>query len=133
MRKFIVYTFILFSPFFVMIIVNEACRNGTEKAGYKTKGTVAINTNDANPLKCTWNCHNNIMYCLKNHPIKILRPYLKIISPIYIGIIFLLKTTGNYALANIVFLVILWPLLMYFLLIKSIELRLKIKAIKVKQ
>lgn len=132
MKRFIVYTFILFSPFLVMIIVNEACRNGTDKKGYRTKGTVAINSNEANPLKCTWNCHNNIVYCLNNHPIKILRPYLKIVAPVYVGIIFLLKATGNYALANIVFLVILWPLLMYFLLIKTIELRFKIKVIKAK-
>ncbi|MFY9311037.1 MAG: hypothetical protein WAQ28_18485 [Bacteroidia bacterium] len=103
-----------------------------EQRGYKTKGIMAINSDEANPLKCTWNCHNNIMHCLSNHRIKLLKPYLNIISPVYMGIIFLLKATGNYALANIVFLVVLWPLFMYFLLLKSIELRLEIKLLKEK-
>ena len=37
---------------------------------------------------------------------------------------------GNYAVANIVFMVILWPILMYFLLITFLNQRTRIKKLK---
>ena len=44
--------------------------------------------------------------------------FFMLVFPIYFGIISSLKSTGNYRLANIIFLVIGLPLIMYILLVK---------------
>jgi len=46
----------------------------------------------------------------------------------YFGMIMFLKGFGNYGLANIVFLVIGWPMFMWFLLIGCIGLRAQLKT-----
>lgn len=61
-----------------------------------------------------------------------LKPYFAFIDPVYFGMIQGLKATGNYAGANFIFLVILWPLIMYWLLVKVIVSQLKINQLKKK-
>ena len=88
-----------------------------------------ISNTAMNPLlkhhnKCSWRCHHTGV-C---EP-RLLNP-LKWIVPIYNGIITSLHSFGNYGLANIVFLVLLWPLIMFFLLIKCLDMQQEIKKLK---
>jgi hypothetical protein len=121
--------FILILPFLTMVLVNEIVRFNTKEKGYTYKGITAINSVSRTPTKCTWYCHNNTSYCRDNH-VKILKPYFRLVDPVYFGIIKLLKSSGNYGLANIVFLVILWPLIMFILLTKSLNLYSKIRFLR---
>ena len=49
---------------------------------------------------------------------------------LYFGTISLLAKTGNYGLANIIFLVILLPLLIWFFIIKSLNIQDEIRKLK---
>jgi hypothetical protein len=119
---------ILLAPFMLMVIVNELKRI-QNKTQYKSKGFALLNTTEPIKNMCSWKCHNNTSYCIENH-IKLTKPYLKYTNPIYFGAIGALKSTGNYGLANILFLVILMPLWMFYFLVKSIDLIIKIKKNK---
>jgi hypothetical protein len=129
MKKLILYLFILIIPILGMIIINELVRINTKEEGFNKQGIMAINTAKQQKDKCSWICHNDTDYC-KEHHVKLAKPYFDQIDPIYFGIIASLKSTGNYALANILFLVILLPLMMYGLLVKSIQLQFEIRRFK---
>ena len=129
MKRQILYLLILILPFFGMIMINEFARLNTKEPGDKKQRVTAINSAKRIKEKCSWICHNDTKYCKENH-VKFVAPYFDKIDPIYFGIIRSLKSTGNYGLANIVFLVILIPLIMYFLLVKSISIHLAIRSIK---
>ena len=111
---------ILIAPFMLVVIVNEYSRI-QNKTLYKSKGFTLLNTTEPIKNECSWSCHNNTSYCLKHH-VKLTKPYLKYTNPVYFGAIGALKSTGNYGLANIVFLVILMPLWMFYFLAKSVDL-----------
>lgn len=49
---------------------------------------------------------------------------------IYFGAIGALRSTGNYGAANVIFLVILFPLIIWYSLVKIIDYTLEIKALK---
>ena len=137
MKKQVLYWTILILPFLGMIMINELVRLKTSEEGYNKQGkwglaiegVTAINTAKKLEEKCTWICHNNTNYCKENH-VKLAKPYFDKIDPIYFGIIDSLRSTGNYGLANIIFLVIILPLIMYILLVKSISLEFKIRKLK---
>lgn len=129
MKKRILYGSVFLFPFLMMIGVNEYVKTQIGEKGYHRKGTIAINSAKKFKEKCSWICHNDTDYCQNNH-VKFAKPYFDKIDKIYFGLIGFLKSTGNYRLANILFLVILSPLLIYFLLIQSIELQLKINSWK---
>lgn len=120
---------ILVSPILGMIAVNEFARSNMKEGGYASHGITAINSAQRLEDKCSWACHNDTRYC-KEHHVKLAKPYFNQIDPIYFGIIRSLASTGNYGLANIVFLVVLIPLLIYVLLIKSISLQRQIRQLK---
>lgn len=111
-----------------MVIVNE-CTRIQNKSHFKSKGFTILNTTAPIKNKCSWNCHNNTSYCIKHH-IKLTKPYLNFTNPIYFGAIGALMSTGNYGLANILFLVILMPLWMFYFLVKSIDLIIEINKNK---
>lgn len=116
------------APFLVMFLVNETSRwqiDGT----YQLMGINVINGDESNLSQCSWNCHNQTNYCKKHH-VKYLKPHFHWVDPIYWGIVEALMSTGNYGLANIVFLVILWPFCMYWLLLRAIRNRKKLKLLK---
>lgn len=69
--------------------------------------------------QCSWACHNNTRLCKQNHTI-FLKPHINKIDVAYNFIISSLGATGNYRLANIIFLVVLWPLLMLALFTMNI-------------
>ena len=110
-------------------MINEFVRLNTIEEGYNKQVVTAINSAKKQKEKCSWICHNNTNYCKENH-VKLAKPYFDKIDPIYFGIINSLKSTGNYGLANIIFLVILLPLIMYVLLAKSISMQFKIRKLK---
>ena len=137
MKKLSLYLSIIFLPFLFIVTINEWTRFKTNEAGYTRQwkglldiqGITAINSGKKLKDKCTWICHDETNHCKENH-VKLATPYFKKIDPIYFGIIDSLRSTGDYGLANIIFLVIIIPLNMYFSLVKSISLELKIRKLK---
>ncbi len=117
---------ILALPFFLLVIVNESMRGRVKEDVYSRSGIAAINPGQALKNRCSWHCHNNTTYCKQNH-VRIARKYFNLVDPVYFGLIALLASTGSYDLANIIILVVLWPLLMYYLIIKNIELWIQLK------
>jgi len=112
-----------------MILINETLRPTIKEKPHKIYKIFAINSAIQTTKKCTWNCHNNTPYCRANHLVFI-QPYLDKIDPFYFGIVNGLHSTGNYVFANIIFLVILWPLLMYFLSVKILDFQREINKLK---
>lgn len=112
----------------VMILVNEHQSSSVKKHNYHYKTISTIHPGKKSVDFCSWTCHNNTSYCKVNH-VKYLRDnnYTDIL---YFGVINLLKGTGDYGLANVIFLVILIPFFCLFLLIKGLQLHFKIKKLK---
>lgn len=129
MRRFYRNIIILIFPFLIMIFINEAMRSSVKEAPYYFHNIATINSAEKLKNKCTWHCHNDTNFCKQYH-VKHTQHLFKIIDPIYFGIIGFLKSTGSYAMANILFLVILFPLLMYYFLVKIIHLQKQINSIK---
>lgn len=113
---------ILITPFLLMIVINEIVRPTIREKPYTIKGIKAINSDIKDPEKCTWICHDNTNYCKENH-VTFLKPYLGYTDDLYFGVIGMLKSTGNYRAANIIFLVVLVPLLIWFFFIKSLNIQ----------
>ena len=132
MRKYIRNLVILIFPFLLMIIVNEIIRPTIKEKPYSKYGITAINSANKIAKKCSWICHNNTSYCKENH-VKYLKNYYEYTDTMYFGAISLLAKTGNYGLANIILFVILLPLLIWFFIIKSLNIQNKINKLKQKQ
>jgi len=124
--KILKYLIPLILPFLIMVIVNESARPGL--TGYhNTKYDVrGMNPNTPLKNKCTWTGFFDTGYCKRNH-VKYLNNYYSWIDPIYFGMIKALHNTGNYAVGNLFFLVFLWPAIMYYLLVRIMQLRKKLK------
>ena len=142
MKKLYINTLILFSPFLLMVMVNEVVRPTLVEAPFQytksfdlsglTRKVVgsAMNPGKMKKEECTWYCHNKDSFCVNFHKKISFHQY---IDDLYNKIITLLKKgdyQGNYAINNIIFLVILWPLIMFFLLIKSLDIQRKINKLK---
>lgn len=117
---------LLVFPFLLLIAINEAVRPTITGKPFQEKGIIAISSATKATKKCSWACHNVENYCKENH-VKLLQNYFEFTDPVYFGVIHFLQSTGKYKTANIIILVVLIPLLMYFLLIKSLSLQRKIK------
>ena len=129
MKKHIGNITLLILPFIFMIIINEVVRPGIKEKPYSKSGITAINSSGRIADKCTWICHNQTNYC-KEHHVTFNKRFFIISDPMYFGVIGLLRSTGNYGLANIIILVVLIPLLMWFLLIKSLGMQIEINKLK---
>lgn len=123
------FVLLFITPFLIMVTVNEFSRLFTTDIGYTIYGQTAINSVEFNKSKCSWSCHNDTAYCKSNH-VKLLKRDMDKIDKYYFGMIAKLKSTGNYAFANIIFLVIIWPLIMYLLFVYIIRSTLRIKKIR---
>ena len=121
-------TLIIISPFLIMILVNEISRKTINEKPYQKNGITAINSSQAFANKCSWQCHNNTAYCMAHH-VKSPPFLVEKIKPIYFGMITALGATGNYGLANIIFLVLLWPIFMFVLFIKVLDNRKKLSRL----
>ncbi len=126
--RFIRNLCLLLFPYLVMILINEAVRPTIKESPYQANGITAINSNLRIRDKCTWAAHSDTEYC-KEHHVKFLKPYYNITDTMYFGTIDLLHSTGNYGAANIVFLVILFPLIMWYSLVKIIDYWIEIKRL----
>ena len=129
MKKIFLYLVPLLAAFILMVVINEYCRRGMNLMGGVKFGQSTMNTALATPGACSWACYDNTAYCKQNH-VKVLNKYFSVFDPLYFGMISALKQTGNYSAANVIFLVILWPSVMSFLLVRSLFIRSKIRSIK---
>ena len=120
---------LLILPLCLIVLVNESCRNNYQNEGYTIHGITAMNSSKANPGQCTWRCHNDTEYC-KEHHVKYLKSGFDITDKLYYGAINVLKAGGNYVLANIILLVIIIPLLTWYLLLRSLIMLGKINRLK---
>lgn len=120
---------LLLLPYVLMIIINEAYRPTIKETPYAMGGFTAINSNIRTPDKCTWAAHSDTNYCKQNH-VKFLKNHFQLTDKIYFGAIEALRSTGNYGAANIVFLVVLFPLIIWYALVKIIDYSIEIKTLK---
>lgn len=129
MKKVLSIILVFSILFLIVIIVNESSRHFVNSEGYSVNGIKTINPKTQTVTTCSWNCYKNTAYCKANH-VKILKPLFLQLDPFYFKIISLLKSTGSYAYANIIFLVLLWPLFIVFLFITILKNNSKIKSLK---
>lgn len=120
---------LLILPFTLMAVINEMVRPTIKEKPYSAYGVTAMNTSLKFKDKCTWACHNTTNYC-KQHHVTFDHRYFKLTDPVYFGVIHLLDSTGVYALANLVFLVLLIPLFLWYCLVKIIDTQIRINRIK---
>jgi hypothetical protein len=120
---------LFFLPFLMMLFINEATRPFIKEKPHFQQGITTMNSAVRTPEKCSWVCHNDTIYCKQNH-VKFLKPFFLLTDLMYFGVILLLGITGHYGLANIFFLVFLFPFIIYGLLIKSIQTQRKIRELK---
>lgn len=114
-----------------MIAINEYVRVKAGESGYFTQGVNAIHTAERLTEHCTWICHNDTDWC-KTHHVKLISGHFAYFDQVYFGIVSLLQGTGAYGAANIFFLVLLIPVLMCYLLVKSIKMQVEINRIQQK-
>ena len=119
-----------------MVLVNERIRPTIKDPGF-TKTTTyngwksintAMNPELQNDDVCSWRCHN------KRCEPQLFKSVESLIDPIYFGIISLNHLGGSsasYRIANILFLGLLWPLVMFYLFIKSLDMQHEINNLKV--
>lgn len=132
MRKLILYILFSLLPILIIVSVNETSRVNRTEVDAKVKDGVAINTDTKMLNKCTWACYYDTKsHCKGTHTV-LAKPYFKYIDPIYFGIIKSMSFGGNYQVMNVIFLVILIPLLILTLMVRAIEMGYKIKALKKK-
>src|SRR6478735_4046058 len=117
MKRFVRNILILLSPFVLMALINEVVRTKIKEKPYTAHDITAINSAEYLPEKCTWACHNNTAYC-KAHHVKYLKPFYGVTDVLYFGEIAALASTGNYGAANIIFLVLLFPITILYFIIK---------------
>ena len=107
-----------------MILVNESYKIKLSPPDVKK-----INLEEFKLDQCTWACHDHGCQHSKNiDNVYVDKLYGAIIDFNYQG-----GDYKTYQLSNIIFLVILWPLFIYILLIKCIDIQQKIKEIKKKK
>ncbi len=122
------YLLPLLLAFSTMIVVNEYCRVTMPESQRNTEN-LKMNTAVATPDACTWKCFNDTIYCKQYH-VKLTKSYFIFIDPFYFGMISVLMMMGNYGVANVLFLVVLWPLLLSYLLVKPLLIELQIKKLR---
>ena len=121
MKKLIRNSVILLSPFLIMILINEYYRIKLPPSTVFNK----INTKDFLSDKCSWDCYKE--GCKHKKIIK-----NRVVNKLYKKIINFHHSSKkiSYEGMNIIFLVILWPIGMYILLLKCINIQQKINFIK---
>ena len=124
MKRFIFYSLILATPFLCLVMVNEASRSEVYYVSIFGTKVPALNPQQNDAKRCTWDCHKKCSH-RDNNFINI-----GIIDVLYQNIInsLKLKEGGDvYKKMNVLFLVIIWPLLMFGLLVANVELFFKRK------
>ena len=103
-----------------MVVVNEATKTKAYTVHVWEDEVPALNTEGSLPNKCTWHCHTN--GCLKEHRLRN-RISLGPIDTLRSMIIESLGVSNGdtYQTNNVLFLVILWPVLMFGLVVANVE------------
>ena len=125
MKRFIFYSLILVTPFFFLIVVNEASRSEVYYVSIFDNKVTALNPEQRDAKRCTWDCHSEGCSHRINNCINV-----GIINVMYQNIITSLKLKDGgdvYQQMNVLFLVIIWPLVMFGLLVANVELFFKRK------
>ncbi len=112
-------------PFILMIVVNQFIKPSIDPISNDGKW----NTTKPLPDHCSWACHNSTNYCIEHH-VKMNKLLLLISQPFYFGEITLLKMAGSYSLVNILILVTLVPLYLWYFLVRIIDVLIAIKEAK---
>lgn len=117
-KRLLFYLSLLISPFLLMVVVNEATKTKAYTVLKFGKEVWALNTEDSLPSKCTWHCHTNgcshrDQNVISLGPIDTLRSM--IIESLGVS------NGDTYQTNNVLFLVILWPLLMFGLVVANVE------------
>ncbi len=108
--------FLFLLPFALMVFVNHFIKPSVDPIPNDGKW----NTTKQLPDRCSWACHNQTLYCIEHH-VKMNQSLLALTLPFYLGEIWLLKLAGNYSLINILLLVTLIPLYIWYFLIIIID------------
>jgi hypothetical protein len=58
MKRFIFYSLILATPFFCLIVVNEASRSEVYYVSIFDNKVPALNPEQREAKRCTWDCHS---------------------------------------------------------------------------
>lgn len=103
-------------PFILMVVVNHFIKPSTDPIPNDGKWNTTMQLRD----RCSWACHNQTMYCIEHH-VKMNTLLLMLTKPFYFGEITLLQMIGNYSFANILILVTLVPLYIWYFLIRIID------------
>ena len=106
-------------------MVNEASRSEVYYVSIFDTKVLALNPQQKDAKRCTWDCHTHGCSHRENNCINI-----GIINDLYQNIITSLKLKeGGYVYQemNVLFLVIIWPLLMFGLFVANVELYFKRK------
>ena len=122
MKTFYKSILLLSIPFFIMILINESQRESFDLHYFTIYDSPTMNSAEYDHDSCTWACHNNTTHCIKYHATTI-ASYSDWIDPLYFGIINGLKKTGDYGVANVLLLVVVWPLSMCYLFIRILQMK----------
>lgn len=122
---------LLIIPFLLIIVINELSRPEILEKANEDFPT-AMNSRIRLKEKCTWECHERTEYCKKNH-VKYLTRYFNITDTIYYGTIQMLKggkqSFSFYQITNVVFLVFLIPVMIWYFLAKSLSIQDQIRKL----
>ena len=101
-----------------MVVINE-CMRAFTPAPVNQIRYGAIFSNEYFPDKCSWACHKSTIRCREHHHSGVPAGVREAMLPFYDAIKKALqKGPGGYVVTNIIFLVVLWPLLISMMLMK---------------
>ncbi len=121
LRNLLLFVF----PFTLMVLVNHFIKSSVDPIPNDGKWNSTLPIAE----RCTWACHDSTNYCITHH-VKMNKLLLKFTRPIYFGEITLLQMIGNYSFANILILVTLIPLYIWYFLVRIIDVLIAIKEAK---
>ena len=117
--------FLFLLPFALMVFVNHFIKPTVDPIPNDGKWNSTLPIAE----RCTWACHDSTNYCIAHH-VKMNKLLLNFTRPIYFGEIILLQMIGNYSFANILILVTLVPLYIWYFLVRIIDTLQEIKEAK---
>lgn len=128
MKTFHWIAFVYATLFGIVVAVNESTRPRIAAHSFGFDDQHTLHGREAKKRSCTWECHFNTGWCKDNH-VKLDRKWLEFTDIPYFGIIDSLKSMGNYTLANILFLVLLIPTTILWMLVRSMEMEWSIRKL----
>jgi hypothetical protein len=121
MKKLLAYFLIICFPLLTIVLVNETTKQSPHQISspFFTK-QVAYHSDKYTPNNCNWYCHNK--GCQHKRLIQ-----SKFIENMYFTIINGNKASQAYVLSSVIFLALIWPLVIFILIVLNINYRFKSK------